>query len=69
VTVANDETWVEKLREWGIIKKRHVKIVTEGALLASVLSHGINPNLAVLSDDAGQFNILLRVCPGRSTEI
>ncbi len=59
VTVPNDEAWAEKLREWGIVKKRHVKIVTEGALLASVLSHCINPNLAVLSDDAGQFNILL----------
>jgi hypothetical protein len=59
IVVPNDGAWAEKLREWGIVKKRHVKIVTEGALLASVLSHGINPNLVVLSDDAGQFNILL----------
>jgi hypothetical protein len=59
MTVADDETWAKKLREWGLVKKMHVKIVTEGALLGSVLSHGINPNLAVMSDDAGQFNVLL----------
>jgi hypothetical protein len=58
-TVPNDDVWVTKLREWGVVRKRHVKIVTEGALLGSVLSHEINPNLVVLSDDAGQFDILL----------
>ncbi|MEE8340406.1 MAG: hypothetical protein V3R56_09695, partial [Xanthomonadales bacterium] len=31
--VPDDDAWAEKLREWGIVKKRHVKIVTEGALL------------------------------------
>lgn len=36
-----------------------MRIVTEGALLGSVLKHGINPDLAIVSDDAGQFNILL----------
>jgi hypothetical protein len=57
--VPNDSAWTNKLREWGIATKRHVKIVTEGALLGSVLSHEINPNLVVLSDDAGQFDVLL----------
>jgi len=57
--VPNDDIWAKKLQEWGVFKKRHVKIVTEGALLASVVSHNINPELVVLSDDAGQFNILL----------
>jgi hypothetical protein len=37
---------------------RHARIITEGALLAAVLTHGVNPDLAIISDDAGQFNIL-----------
>jgi len=57
--VPDDAAWAKKLQESGIVKKRHVKIVTAGALLGSVVSHGINPNLVVMSDDAGQFNILL----------
>ena len=36
-----------------------MRIATEGALLGSVLSHEINPNLVIVSDDAGQFNILV----------
>lgn len=59
ITVANDRSWQKSLRRWGIKKKRHVRIVTEGALLGSVLSHGIHPDLVVVSDDAGQFNVLL----------
>ena len=43
----------------GIKKNRHVRIVTEGALLGSVLHHGFSKELVILSDDAGQFNILL----------
>jgi hypothetical protein len=59
IRVPNHEAWMEKLVELGIAKKRHVKIATEGALLASIVSHGINPNLVILSDDAGQFDVLL----------
>jgi hypothetical protein len=51
--------WQELLRFLGITKKGHVRIATEGALLGSVLSHGVNPELIVVSDDAGQFNLLL----------
>ncbi|MCP4307958.1 MAG: transposase [bacterium] len=57
--VPDDNAWVKQLRQWGVVKKRHVKIVTEGALLASVVAHGVHPNLVVMSDDAGQFNVLL----------
>ena len=35
------------------------RIVTEGALIGSLVEHGLNPDLVILSDDAGQFNILL----------
>lgn len=51
--------WAEALRAWGLEGERHIKTVTEGALFASVLSSEINPELVVLSDDAGQFNVLL----------
>ena len=58
--VLADEThWKKALWRWRITDERHVRIVTEGALLGSVLSHGINPNLVIMSDDAGQFNVLL----------
>ena len=30
-----------------------------GCLAGSVLEHGINPNIVIVSDDAGQFNVLL----------
>jgi hypothetical protein len=36
------------------------RIATEGALLGSVLSHGVPADLAVVADDAGQFQVL---CP------
>jgi hypothetical protein len=57
--VPDNDAWASQLRQWGVVNKRHIKIVTEGALLASVLCHGIHPNLVVMSDDAGQFNVLL----------
>ena len=41
-----------------IRKKRHKRIATEGALLGSLIDHGWNQDLAIVSDDAGQFNIL-----------
>jgi hypothetical protein len=50
--------WSAFLADLGIKDCRHIKIATEGALLGSVLDHGINPNLAIVSDDAGQFDIL-----------
>ena len=56
---ATQSEWMAALAARGITRERHIRIATEGALLASVLDHGINPNLAIVSDDAGQFNILL----------
>ena len=55
----NTEEWGSTLKELGITKQRHIRIATEGALLGSVYEHGVHPNLVVLSDDAGQFNVLL----------
>jgi hypothetical protein len=50
--------WEAHLGELEIVNHRHIKIATEGALLGSVLHHGLPKSLVILSDDAGQFNIL-----------
>jgi hypothetical protein len=55
---ADQTQWQAALKGWGITEQRHVRIATEGALLGSVLEHGINPQLAIVSDDAGQFDVL-----------
>jgi hypothetical protein len=54
-----EEDWKKHLDQLGITKDRHVRIATEAALLGSVLHHGFSKELVILSDDAGQFNILL----------
>jgi hypothetical protein len=50
--------WQAHLQKLRIIHTRHKQIATEGALLGSALHHGVSKNLVVVSDDAGQFNIL-----------
>jgi hypothetical protein len=55
----NEAEWKAVLASMGITGERHIRIATEAGLLGSVLEHGINPELAVVSDDAGQFNVLL----------
>lgn len=54
---ADTKLWDEHLQKLGITKHRHVKIATEGALLGCVISH-VPRSLVIVSDDAGQFNIL-----------
>lgn len=54
----NDQAWHDHLDCLGIVDKRHVKIATEAATLGSILHHGLSRDLAIVSDDAGQFNIL-----------
>ena len=53
-----EQAWQEKLTALDITMPRHIQIVTEGALLGSVLEHGFNRDMVIVSDDAGQFNIL-----------
>jgi len=53
------EEWESTLQELGIISERHIRIATEGALFGSVLEHGLNTDLVIISDDAGQFNVFL----------
>ena len=54
----NQSQWEAALSAWGISRVHHVRIATEGVLLGSVLSHGIHPGVVIVSDDAGQFNVL-----------
>ncbi len=56
--IANEDDWLEMLDSLLIIKARHRRITTEGALLGSILHHGLCDDIVVVSDDAGQFNIL-----------
>jgi len=55
---SNDDQWNEFLAQKGIVTDRHVQIATEGALIGSIVEHGVSNKLIVLSDDAGQFNVL-----------
>jgi len=54
----DSEQWQAHLEDVGIIAERHCRIATEGALLGSALDHGLAPALAIVSDDAGQFDVL-----------
>jgi hypothetical protein len=49
--------WEAHLEELQIVNHRHIKIATEGALIGSVLHHGLPKSLVIVSDDAGQFNV------------
>ena len=56
---ADASAWHAYLHELGITGKRHTLIASEGALLGSLIAHGVSPELVVLSDGARQFVILL----------
>jgi hypothetical protein len=57
--LTDDKQWDLYLEQKGVKEARHIQIATEGALIGSIIEHGISRNLVVVSDDAGQFNILL----------
>jgi len=54
----DEAAWLECLHSVHISCERYIRIATEGALLGSVLNHGFCNDLVIVSDDAGQFNIL-----------
>jgi hypothetical protein len=56
---ANDAQWHRFLAKNAIVKDRHVQIATEGVLIGSIIEHGLSRDLVIVSDDAGQFNVLL----------
>ena len=53
------ENWQQFLDAMEIKDERHVRLATEGALLGGLLDKGFNLDLAIISDGAGQFAILL----------
>ncbi len=59
VIFANESQWNDFLAQNGIVKDRHVQIATEAVLIGSIIEHGISKHLVIVSDDAGQFNVLL----------
>jgi len=56
---ANKSAWEDHLTSQGITHKHYCRIVTEAALIGSILSHGFSMHTVILSDDAGQFNVFL----------
>ena len=56
---ADKEEWQKLLDHLSITTPRHQRLATEGALLGSVLRNGLCDHITIVSDDAGQFNILL----------
>jgi hypothetical protein len=54
----DDAAWSAHLKALGISRERSVRIATEAALIGSLIQHGFPPEVVILSDDAGQFNVL-----------
>ncbi|VEN73228.1 conserved hypothetical protein [Candidatus Desulfarcum epimagneticum] len=55
----DEKQWLDFLKRMKITSDRHQRIASEGALIGSVTYHGLNPGLAIISDDAGQFKVFL----------
>ena len=53
----DSQSWDDFLNQRGICSRRHIRLATEGALIGGLLHNGLNPELVILSDDAGQFDV------------
>lgn len=58
---ADKVTWERFLKRKGITSEKDQRIATEAALLGSAIFHGLRPTMGIMSDAAGQFNILIHV--------
>jgi hypothetical protein len=58
-TLVGTAAWDAHLDALGIVSERHRRIATEGALLGGLIEKGFALDLAIISDGAGQFAILL----------
>jgi hypothetical protein len=56
---ADAAAWNAHLKAQGVTGARHVRVATEGALLGSLIAHGVSPELVILSDGAAQFDVLV----------
>jgi hypothetical protein len=54
----DEDAWKNHLAKLKITNKRHSRIATEGALLGTLGACGFPADLVIISDDAGQFNVL-----------
>ena len=52
------DDWAAYLNHLGICDERHRRIATEAGLLGGLVAKGIHPMLAIVSDGAGQFDLL-----------
>jgi hypothetical protein len=59
ILAQNPQTWDAYLFEKGIVSAQAIRSISEAALLGGAMSEGINPLLRILSDGAGQFNVLI----------
>jgi transposase len=57
--LADAMAWQAYLKQAGVTDERHVRIATEGALVGSLMAQGVSPELVIVSDDAGQFEIVV----------
>ena len=53
------DTWDRFLTRKGITSEKDRRIATEAALIGSAIFHGLKPTMGIMSDAAGQFNILI----------
>ena len=56
---ANRGEFEEHLLKLGITNAHYRRLLVESALIGSILNHGFPIDMVILSDDAGQFNVLL----------
>jgi len=60
IVFEDEAAWQALLKSLGFTNNRHIRTATQGALLGAILELGIiHPDLVILSDDAGQFDVLL----------
>jgi len=57
IQMNHESDWCIWMDQQAIIKPRHRKIATEGALMGGLLTQGIPADFSIISDDAGQFNV------------
>lgn len=55
---ADAAAWQAHLAACGLTSTRHLRIATEGALLGSLIEHGVAKDLVILSDGAPQYVVL-----------
>jgi Transposase IS66 family len=58
VLAQDQQAWQQYLLEKGMVSRKAVQVISEAALLGGMMSEGVNAALRILSDGAGQFNVL-----------